>query len=39
MIGDQTLFQRADMVEETRRVVQPLIDHPLDVVRSRPISS
>ncbi len=27
MIGDSTLFQRADMVEETWRVVQPLLDH------------
>ncbi len=27
MIGDQTLFQRADMVEETWRVVQPVLDH------------
>ncbi len=26
MIGDQTLFQRADMVEETWRVVQPALD-------------
>ncbi|MDD2876274.1 MAG: glucose-6-phosphate dehydrogenase [Acidiphilium sp.] len=26
MIGDQTLFQRADMVEETWRVVQDVID-------------
>ncbi len=26
MIGDQTLFNRADMVEETWRVVQPLLD-------------
>jgi glucose-6-phosphate 1-dehydrogenase len=26
MIGDQTLFQRADMVEETWRVVQPVLD-------------
>jgi glucose-6-phosphate 1-dehydrogenase len=25
MIGDQTLFQRADMVEETWRVVQPVL--------------
>ncbi|HEX7389439.1 MAG TPA: glucose-6-phosphate dehydrogenase [Acidiphilium sp.] len=27
MIGDQTLFQRADMVEETWRVVQQVLDH------------
>jgi glucose-6-phosphate 1-dehydrogenase len=27
MIGDQTLFQRADMVEETWRVVQGVLDH------------
>ena len=26
MIGDQTLFQRADMMEETWRVVQPVLD-------------
>jgi glucose-6-phosphate 1-dehydrogenase len=26
MIGDQTLFQREDMVEETWRVVQPVLD-------------
>jgi glucose-6-phosphate 1-dehydrogenase len=26
MIGDATLFQRADMVEETWRVVQPILD-------------
>ena len=26
MIGDQTLFQRADMVEETWRIVQPMLD-------------
>jgi glucose-6-phosphate 1-dehydrogenase len=26
MLGDQTLFNRADMVEETWRVVQPLLD-------------
>jgi glucose-6-phosphate 1-dehydrogenase len=26
MMGDQTLFQRADMVEETWRVVQPVLD-------------
>jgi glucose-6-phosphate 1-dehydrogenase len=26
MIGDQTLFMRADMVEETWRVVQPVLD-------------
>jgi glucose-6-phosphate 1-dehydrogenase len=26
MIGDQTLFSRADMVEETWRVVQPVLD-------------
>jgi len=26
MIGDQTLFQRADMVEETWRIVQPVLD-------------
>ncbi len=26
MIGDATLFQRADMVEETWRVVQPVLD-------------
>ncbi|HET9146936.1 MAG TPA: glucose-6-phosphate dehydrogenase [Acetobacteraceae bacterium] len=26
MIGDQTLFQRADMIEETWRVVQPALD-------------
>ncbi len=26
MIGDQTLFQRADMVEEAWRVVQPVLD-------------
>ena len=26
MIGDQTLYQRADMVEETWRVVQPVLD-------------
>jgi glucose-6-phosphate 1-dehydrogenase len=26
MIGDQTLFNRADMVEETWRVVQPVLD-------------
>jgi glucose-6-phosphate 1-dehydrogenase len=26
MIGDQTLFQRGDMVEETWRVVQPVLD-------------
>lgn len=26
MIGDQTLFNRADMIEETWRVVQPLLD-------------
>ncbi|MGC9270068.1 MAG: glucose-6-phosphate dehydrogenase [Acidiphilium sp.] len=26
MIGDQTLFQRADMVEETWRIVQPIVD-------------
>jgi glucose-6-phosphate 1-dehydrogenase len=27
MIGDQTLFMRADMVEEAWRVVQPVLDH------------
>ena len=27
MLGDQTLFNRADMVEETWRVVQPLLDN------------
>src|SRR5579875_2636467 len=27
MIGDATLFQRADMVEETWRVVQPVLDN------------
>ena len=27
MIGDATLFQRADMVEATWRVVQPVLDH------------
>ncbi len=26
MIGDQTLFNRADMIEETWRVVQPVLD-------------
>jgi glucose-6-phosphate 1-dehydrogenase len=26
MLGDQTLFNRADMVEETWRVVQPILD-------------
>jgi glucose-6-phosphate 1-dehydrogenase len=27
MIGDQTLFQRADQVDETWRIVQPVLDH------------
>jgi glucose-6-phosphate 1-dehydrogenase len=27
MIGDQTLFMRADMVEQAWRVVQPVLDH------------
>jgi glucose-6-phosphate 1-dehydrogenase len=27
MLGDQTLFMRADMIEQAWRVVQPLIDH------------
>jgi len=27
MVGDQTLFMRADMVEQTWRVVQPVLDH------------
>src|SRR5262249_34395721 len=27
MIGDQTLFMRADMVEEAWRVVQPVLDY------------
>ncbi len=27
MLGDATLFQRADMVEATWRVVQPVLDH------------
>ena len=27
MMGDPTLFQRADMVEATWRVVQPILDH------------
>jgi glucose-6-phosphate 1-dehydrogenase len=26
MIGDQTLFNRADMIEETWRVVQPVLN-------------
>jgi glucose-6-phosphate 1-dehydrogenase len=26
MIGDATLFHRADMIEETWRVVQPVLD-------------
>jgi glucose-6-phosphate 1-dehydrogenase len=26
MIGDQTLFMRADMVEQTWRIVQPVLD-------------
>jgi nucleoside-diphosphate-sugar epimerase len=26
MIGDPTLFMRADMVEQTRRIVQPVLD-------------
>ena len=26
MIGDQTLFMRADMVEEAWRIVQPVLD-------------
>jgi glucose-6-phosphate 1-dehydrogenase len=25
MIGDQTLFMRADMVEQARRIVQPVL--------------
>jgi len=33
MIGDQSLFQRADSVEETWRVVQPI----LDAWRDRPV--
>ena len=27
MIGDQTLFMRADMVEQAWRIVQPVLDH------------
>src|SRR6185437_12753808 len=27
MIGDPTLFMRADMVEQTWRIVQPVLDH------------
>ena len=27
MVGDQTLFMRADMVEEAWRIVQPVLDH------------
>jgi glucose-6-phosphate 1-dehydrogenase len=26
MIGDQTLFMRADMVEQAWRIVQPVLD-------------
>jgi glucose-6-phosphate 1-dehydrogenase len=29
--GDSTYFTRQDMVEETWRVVQPLLDHPPEV--------
>jgi glucose-6-phosphate 1-dehydrogenase len=32
LVGDQTLFTREDVVEETWRVLQPLIDQPPDVV-------
>lgn len=32
MNGDRTHFARQDLVEETWRVVQPLLDHPLPVL-------
>ena len=31
LAGDHQLFARQDSVEETRRIVQPLLDHPPDV--------
>jgi glucose-6-phosphate 1-dehydrogenase len=32
MLGNHALFSREDLVEETWRVVQPLIDHPPSVL-------
>jgi glucose-6-phosphate 1-dehydrogenase len=31
LVGDATHFTRQDMVEETWRIIQPLLDHPPDV--------
>jgi glucose-6-phosphate 1-dehydrogenase len=31
LAGDHQLFARQDSVEETWRIVQPLLDHPPDV--------
>jgi glucose-6-phosphate 1-dehydrogenase len=35
MIGDQTLFMRADMVEQGWRIVQPVLDAWASVARRR----
>jgi glucose-6-phosphate 1-dehydrogenase len=36
LVGDSTHFTRQDMVEETWRIVQPLLDHPPDVIPYAP---
>jgi glucose-6-phosphate 1-dehydrogenase len=33
LVGEHSLFTREDVVEETWRVLQPLVDHPPDTVR------
>jgi glucose-6-phosphate 1-dehydrogenase len=36
LVGDSTHFTRQDMVEETWRIVQPLLDHPPEVLPYEP---
>jgi glucose-6-phosphate 1-dehydrogenase len=36
IIGNSTLFTRQDMVEESWRIVQPLLDHPPKVIPYKP---
>ena len=36
LVGDSSHFTRQDSVEQTWRVVQPLLDHPPRVIRYRP---
>jgi glucose-6-phosphate 1-dehydrogenase len=36
LIGDSTHFTRQDMVEETWRIIQPLLDHPPEVSTYEP---